>query len=105
MRLHTYPITPGIAKMTANLDPAEYERRRLFHEQMQTMSKPEHIELARILRKHNVAISENRSGMFFDLTKLPQEVFNALLHFRDFVAQNTKELDKRNDILKGFGTA
>jgi len=78
------------------MDPSEYERRKDFFDEMKTMGHSEHIEIARILRKHNVPTSENRSGIFFDLGKLPNNVFEALLEFRAFVTQNNKELEKRS---------
>jgi len=84
------------------MDPIEYERRRAFCDELKEMGKSEHIEIARILRKHAVPFSENRSGIFFDMVKLPQEVFEALLGFRDFVQQNNAELEKRET---GTGTA
>jgi hypothetical protein len=77
------------------MDSQEYERRRAFCEIMKTMGRSEYIEIARILRKNKIVISENRSGMFFDMAKLPQAVFEELLTFHDFVIQNNKELDKR----------
>jgi hypothetical protein len=60
------------------------------------MGKSEHVEIARILRKYNVQVSENRSGIFFDMVKLEPEVFEALLVFREFVQQNNRELEKRD---------
>ena len=78
------------------MEPTEYERRREFCEGLKEMSRSEHIEIARVLRKHNVPTSENRSGIFFDMVKLPQEVFDALLVFREFVQQNNRELEKRD---------
>jgi len=86
------------------MEPAEYERRRAFIETMKGMSRSEHIEIARILRKHGVTVSENRSGMFFDMAKLTQEVFDALLQFHAFVIQNNQELDKRDIGLKAADT-
>jgi hypothetical protein len=77
------------------MDPTEYERRRAFCEELKDMGKSEHVEIARILRKHNVQVSENRSGIFFDMVKLDAEVFEALLVFREFVQQNNRELEKR----------
>jgi len=77
------------------MDPTEYERRRAFCEELKDMGKSEHVEIARILRKHNVQVSENRSGIFFDMVKLEPEVFEALLVFREFVQQNNRELEKR----------
>lgn len=79
----------------AVMDAAEYERRKVFCESLKTMSRSEFIEIARILRKNNVVVSENRSGVFFDLCKISTEVFEELLVFRDFVKQNNTELEKR----------
>ena len=82
------------------MEAAEYERRKAFCEEMKTMSRSEFIEIARILRKHSIVVSENRSGIFFDMCKIPAEVFDELLVFRDFVKQNNTELDKRAVELK-----
>ena len=82
------------------MDPVEYDRRRRFCEEMKSLSRSEHIEIARILRKYEVGTSENRSGIFFDMVKLPQEVFDALLTFRKFVEKNNQELEKRPSVAR-----
>jgi hypothetical protein len=84
------------------MDNAEYERRRDFCAEMKTMNRSECIEVARILREKNVPFSENRSGLYFDLAILPQEVFDSLVNFRDFVKRNSKELDKRNEVVSAL---
>jgi hypothetical protein len=84
---------------TVQLDPEEYERRRVFCDSIKDLSKPEHIEIARILRRHGVAVSENRSGMFFDMAKLSADVFEELLQFRSFVNTNTEALKERENLL------
>lgn len=81
------------------MDPAEYERRRQFMEAMKKMGRSEYIEIARILHRAGIPVSENRSGMFFDLAKVPQDVFDEFLKFHDFVEQNNKELGKRDELL------
>jgi hypothetical protein len=81
------------------INATEYERRRQFCDALKSMSKPEFIEIARILRHHGVAMSENRSGLFFDMSKISDEVFANLLQFREFVSQNSTELQKRDDIV------
>lgn len=81
------------------ISASEYERRRQFCDTLKTMSKPEFIEIARILRRHGVTMSENRSGLFFDMSKISNEVFADLLQFREFVNQNSTELQKRECIL------
>jgi hypothetical protein len=82
------------------MDTNEYERRRSFCDLLKTMERSEHVEIARILRKHNVAFSENRSGLYFDMAKIPQPVFDEMLKFRDFVIQNNAELHKRDEELQ-----
>lgn len=75
----------------ASLDPAEYERRRAYCELVKTMNRVEHIEIARMLRVKGVEVSENRQGIFFDVSTLPQEVFEALLQFHEFVVKNATD--------------
>lgn len=84
------------------MDNAEYDRRRDFCAEMKSMNRSECIEVARILRENSIPFSENRSGLYFDLAILPQPVFDALIKFRDFVKRNSKELEKRNDVVSAF---
>jgi hypothetical protein len=89
------------------LAPAEYEERRQFCDAMRSMTRSEYVEIARILRRNGIAMSENRSGLFFDMAKLDRTVFDELVRFRDFVTKNTNELAKRDvvlDSLKQPGT-
>ena len=81
------------------MDPVEYERRRQFMESMKKMGRSEFIEIARILRRAGISMSENRSGMFFDIAKIPQNVFDEFLKFHDFVEQNNKERGKRDELM------
>lgn len=82
------------------LSPEEYQRRQEFCEVIKGMTRSECVEIARILRKHGVTLSENRSGLFFDLAKLSSEAFEEMLQFRTFVLQNNTELSKRETELK-----
>ena len=93
--------------MATPLTKEEYDRRSTFCATLKTMEKTEFVEIARILKKHNVAVSENRSGLFFDLATISQEIFDEILQFREFVSKNTKELEKRDKFLvvpKGSAT-
>lgn len=77
------------------IDAEEYERRRLFCDVVRGLNKSEHIEIARILRRNDIQYSENRSGIFFDMAKLPQAVYDELVRFHEFVSQNEAELTRR----------
>jgi hypothetical protein len=41
--------------------------------------------------------------MFFDMAKVPEDVFSQLLEFHEFVVQNSKELEKRQTVMKTLG--
>jgi hypothetical protein len=90
--------------MAAPLSKEEYERRSAFCATLKTMEKTEFVEIARILKKHTVPVSENRSGLFFDLATISQEIFDEILQFREFVSKNTKELEKRDKLLAAKGS-
>lgn len=77
------------------MDTNDYECRRAFVEVIKTMTHSECIEIARILKKHNVSTSENRNGIYFDLSQVSATVFAELQQFHNFVLQNNKELEKQ----------
>ena len=77
------------------MDASEYERRRCFSESLKGLSREAAIEIARILRKHEVKVSENRSGIFFDMSKIDQEVFDEIVAFYDFMQRNAAGLEAR----------
>jgi len=77
------------------MDAAEYEHRRAFCDLIKSLGRAEMIEVARLLRKNNVSLSENRSGIFFDMAAVSDTVFEKLQKFYDFVQQNNTELLKR----------
>ena len=85
------------------LTAAEYDRRRQFVDTIKTLGKAELIEIARILQRNGVTLSENRSGIYFDMAQLSQKVFDDLLAFHQFVLQNNKELEKRGTGAKAVG--
>jgi hypothetical protein len=77
------------------LEPLEYERRRLFLENLKGLTKPEYVEIVRILQKHETAFSENANGIFFNVGLLEQTVFDALVRFLEFTQSNRRDLAAR----------
>jgi hypothetical protein len=61
--------------------PTDYEQRKLFLDDLKLLEKDEYEEIFRILKRNNVAYSENSNGIFFDLSQLSTEVFTALETF------------------------
>ena len=91
--------TPGL------LPSEEYERRKNFLEGLKGLTKAECIEIVRILRKHNVVYSENANGIFFNVSMLDQDVFNALVQFMDFTQSNRRDLAAREQFMSSLATS
>ena len=77
----------------------EYERRKLFLEQLKGLTKSEYIEIVRLLQKHEAPFSENLNGVFFNACALTQPVFDALELFIHFSQSNRKNLADRDSFM------
>ena len=86
------------------LPNAEYERRKLFLEGLRTLTKAEHIEIIRILQKHETEFSENNNGVFFNVCAVPQPVFDVLELFLQFTQRNRQNLEDREIYLSTLST-
>lgn len=73
----------------------DYEQRKEFCKEMNTLSRPELEEVYRILRREGGEFSENSNGIFFNVESLPAHVFQALWKFLQFCKSNAKDLDER----------
>lgn len=82
----------------------EYERRKNFLECLRTLTKAEHIEIVRILQKHEAEFSENNNGIFFNVCSLAQPVFDALELFMSFTQKNRQNLNDRELYLTALST-
>jgi len=84
------------------LSPAEYERRRVFLENLKTLTKTEYVEIIRILQKHSAEFSENLNGVFFNCCNLSQVVFDDLELFLKFTQTNRQTLADREIYLSSL---
>lgn len=81
------------------LSHEEYERRRIFLEGIKSLTKAEHIEIVRILQKHDAHFNENHNGVFFNVCTLDQAVFDALELFLKFTQNNRRDLADREHFM------
>lgn len=81
------------------LSPKEYVRRKDFLENLRSLSKAEHVEIIKLLKKHEVNTSENQNGTFFNVATLSQTAFDDLEHFLHFTQMNRKSLADRDYLL------
>jgi hypothetical protein len=91
--------TPG------TLPPDEYERRKAFLDDLKGLSKSEYVEILRILKQHDVAVSENHNGVFFNVSTLTKDAFEALQLFRRFTVSNRLQLADRELMMSSLTTA
>jgi hypothetical protein len=86
------------------LEPSEYQRRKAFSENIRNLTKPEYIEMVRILKNHEINFSENQNGIFFNIATLPQIVFDDLEKFLNFTQVNRRALSDRDTFLSTLAT-
>jgi hypothetical protein len=63
------------------ISQSEYDQRKLFLEDLKTLTKDEYEEIFRILRRNHVEYSENSNGVFFDLVSINNTTFESLQNF------------------------
>jgi hypothetical protein len=81
----------------ANLTTAEYDERKKLLDYIPTLSKPELEEIYKILKGSNAEFSENSNGVFFDICKLPAEVFTEIQKFMEFCHKTRDEFALREE--------
>ena len=72
----------------ASLTQEEYEQRKQFADEIKLLTKNEMEEIYRILKAKGAEYSENSNGVFFDVSKLPAELFSELQSFMVFCKKN-----------------
>ena len=77
----------------------DYDRRKEFCKDIGLLSRPELEELYRILRREGGEFSENSNGIFFDVSSLPSNIFEALWKFIEFFKSNAKNLEERTKMI------
>ena len=77
----------------------DYDRRKEFCKDIESLSRSEIEELYRILRREGGEYSENSNGIFFVVAALPVNVFEALWKFIEFCKTNAKTLEERSKLM------
>ena len=57
------------------------------------MSKNHHIEILKIIKNNNVKINENKSGVYINLTFLPEPIISEISKYLDYVNERETLLD------------
>ena len=84
----------------ATLTSEEYEQRKLFSDEVKSLTKDEMEEIYRILKSSKAEFSENSNGVFFDASKLPAELFEKLQTFMVFCKKSRDDCNAREEEFK-----
>jgi hypothetical protein len=80
----------------AVLTNEEYEERKLFLEELKKLVTVEQEEIFRILKKNKCEYSENSNGVFFDVSRISNDVFWQMKSFLSFCQANRKNFEIRD---------
>ena len=78
------------------LSNEEYEQRKRVLAELKNLVKSEQEQVFLILKKHKLDYSENSNGVFFDLSRIPNEPFEEIQKFLEFCHANRTEFEARN---------
>ena len=69
--------------VSIDMNPSDYEQRKLLLEDLKFLTKDEYEEIYRIIKRNQVEYSENSNGIFFDLVLVTVETFILLKTFME----------------------
>jgi hypothetical protein len=81
------------------LNKEEYERRKIFLEELKRLTQDQYEEIFRIIKRNDVYYSENSNGIFFDVSQLSLDVFKHLEQFIELSRVQSKSEEDRTSEL------
>jgi hypothetical protein len=79
------------------MDAKEYEERKIFLEELKRLVKSEQEAIFRVLKTEKAEYSENSNGIFFDICKLPEPVFQKMKEYIAFCTKNRDDFTQREE--------
>ena len=68
--------------------------RKILFEKINRLSCTEHEEILKIIKKYDTDYTQNKNGIFFNISTVKNEVIEELNNFLDYSINNSKELDE-----------
>ena len=75
----------------------DYDIRKQLLEDLKILNKMEKEEIFRIIKSTGSMYTENSNGIFFDISKLNNNVFDQLVVFINFCKQNRENFTSREE--------
>jgi hypothetical protein len=64
-----------------------------LRDSIEKLSSNHHIDILKIIKKHNISYSENLNGIFINLTELDNDTFNSLKTHLEYLKEQQEELE------------
>ena len=81
----------------ASLQQKDYDERKVFLEELKTLVKSEQEEMFRIIKAEKIEYSENSNGIFFDVSSIPDSIFEKMKQFMEFCRKNRADFADREE--------
>lgn len=75
------------------------KQRKVLFDRINSLSSTEHEEILKIVKKYNATFSQNKNGIFFNLSSLSDEAVKEIYNFVNYCISNKKELDEYDKII------
>jgi hypothetical protein len=72
---------------------------------IETMSKTHHIEILKIIKKnHAIKLNENKSGVFINISLLPNDTLNDIKEYLNYIDVQDESILSIERIKEGYAT-
>lgn len=75
------------------------KQKKALYDRINTLSGTEHEEILKIVRAHGITCSQNKNGIFFNLSAVSDDVVKEIDNFVVYCMSNKKELDEYDKII------
>ena len=75
------------------------KQRKVLFDRINSLSSTEHEEILKIVKTYNATYSQNKNGIFFNLSSLSDEAVKDIDNFVNYCISNKKELDEYDKII------
>ena len=69
---------------------------------IESLDKLHHIEIAKILKKYNIFLSENKNGIFVNMTNINKEIYDEINVYLKFIQNQEKNIKKDEKLKKNL---
>ena len=86
-------------------EKVDYSKIEKLKNDIEKMSKNNHIEVLRILKNNKTSINENKNGIFINMSELNSEIISELEKYVEYVLKQHKHLYQQEKVKEEFHNA